>query len=75
MGLYKGVQGVSGRREVALSRDHRKFQILVWSWKVPAVPISTENQKEIKFFLYKRKMNAKFAQEAVIYTVGPEVTK
>lgn len=51
-------------KEVAFSQDHRKFQILFWSWKVPAVPILTENQKEIKFFLYKIETNAKFAQEA-----------
>lgn len=64
MGLYKGAQEVGGRREVAFSQDHRKFQILFWSWKVPAAPILTKNQKEIKFFLYKIETNAKFAHEA-----------
>ena len=44
-----GAEGVGGRREVVLSWDHRKFQILVRGWKVPANSYFNRKPEAIRF--------------------------
>lgn len=69
----KAAEEVGGRREVVLSWDHRKFQILVRSRKVPANSYFSWKPGD-KVFLFITEMNTDFAEETVICRAGLEVT-
>lgn len=57
-----------------LSWDHRKFQIVVRDWKVPANSYFNRKRGN-KIFLLKIELNAEFAKEPAIYRMGVEVRR